>query len=242
MKRIVLAMALGSVAMTGRAGQMVGTDSEALPAPKETTLVSLKGYDKVTFDFEKVELSPPHWGFEIGSDGVGKYYEKAAAAGGDASGSGGVDVQVSASTMAMLRAGAERGGMACETKAKHIAQTGMKVLTYWKGDVPWACTFNYPDNAGVMKTGDAFQAMAETMQCGERLQHDHRFDRLALDAEVDELATEVKDGRAIEVQNIAPALKSIVDDERVMERVRRKAARLLQDAGAVVSATGESAR
>jgi hypothetical protein len=33
-----------------------------------------------------------------------------------------------------------------------------------------------------------------------------------------------------------------VDDERVMERVRRKAARLLQDAGAVVSATGESAR
>jgi hypothetical protein len=47
---------------------------------------------------------------------------------------------------------------------------------------------------------------------------------------MDSLISENKDGRAIELQNIAPVLQSIVDDDRVMERVRRKAARLLQDA------------
>jgi hypothetical protein len=81
-----------------------------------------------------------------------------------------------------------------------------------------------------MDTAAAFQAIAETMQIGATLQHLHRFDRLGLDAEMDTLAAEAKEGNAIEMQNIAPTLQSIVDDERVIERVRRKAARLLQPA------------
>jgi hypothetical protein len=76
----------------------------------------------------------------------------------------------------------------------------------------------------------AFEAIAETMQYGARLQHEHRFDRLSLDAEIDSLVAEAKEGRAIELQNIAPVLQSIVDDDRVIDRVRRKTARLLQDA------------
>jgi uncharacterized protein (UPF0147 family) len=47
---------------------------------------------------------------------------------------------------------------------------------------------------------------------------------------MDALVSENAAGRAIEIQNIARTLQSIIDDDRVMERVRRKAARLLQDA------------
>jgi hypothetical protein len=235
MKRILVGLVFAFGAMRGGAGQMVGTDPQTLPVSKEASQVSLKGYDKVTFEFEKVELTPPRWSIEVGNDGVGRYYEKVGSAAVEAPASGEAGLHVSAGTMALLKAGAERGGAACETKAKHIAQTGKRVLTYWKGDVPWACTFNYSDNAGVMKTGDAFQAIAETMQYGERLQHEHRFDRLALDAEVDSLEAAMKQGTAIEVQNIAPALKSVLDDERVMERVRRKVARILLASGAVVN-------
>ena len=73
-------------------------------------------------------------------------------------------------------------------------------------------------------------AMAETLQMGERLAHERRFDRLGLDATLDSLIDEVKGGRAIEVQNIAPVLQGIVGDERLMERVRSKAAHLLESA------------
>lgn len=42
------------------------------------------------------------------------------------------------------------------------------------------------------------------------------------------LEEEIKAGRAIEVGNIAPTLRSIAEDPRVIDRVRRKAARMLE--------------
>ena len=40
----------------------------------------------------------------------------------------------------------------------------------------------------------------------------------------------VKDGRAIELRNIAPALQSIAVDSEVLQRVRNKAMELLKQA------------
>ncbi len=73
-----------------------------------------------------------------------------------------------------------------------------------------------------------FEALGETMRFGERLNAKLRFDRLGLDADMDGLQSAVTDGRAIEVGNIIPVLQKVQDDERVMERVRRKAGLLLQ--------------
>ena len=81
-----------------------------------------------------------------------------------------------------------------------------------------------------------FQAIAETMQRGERLQHDLRYDRLGLDAEMESLVAAKESGSAIEIGNIAPVLQALVEDDHVIDRVRRRAARLLQDAGAPVPA------
>jgi hypothetical protein len=104
------------------------------------------------------------------------------------------------------------------------------------GSDAWsACTFNYSDDKALMDAVAGFQAIAATMQTGARLQHAHRYDRLALDADMDSLGEAVKNGTAIELENIAPVLQSIVDDERVIDRARRKAARLLQDAPAAAS-------
>ena len=76
----------------------------------------------------------------------------------------------------------------------------------------------------------AFQAIAETIQIGDKLKHDHRFDHLGLDADLDELTAEAKQAGRSELQNIAPILQSIVDDDEVMASARRKARSLLQDA------------
>ena len=118
----------------------------------------------------------------------------------------------------------------CETHIKKLAQTGKKTLQSFSGDEVVECSFNYSDDATVNRATSVFQAIAETMQFGERLAKEHRFDRLGLDAEIDSLAVEAKAGRAIELENIAPVLLEIGKDERVMERVRMKAARLLQSA------------
>lgn len=119
----------------------------------------------------------------------------------------------------------------CETHLKKLAQTGKKTLQSFAGDEVVECSFNYSDDATVSRAATVFQAIAETMQFGERLAKLHRFDRLGLDAEIDSLEVEAKAGRAIELGNIAPVLLDIGKDERVMERVRLKAARLLQTAG-----------
>jgi hypothetical protein len=146
-----------------------------------------------------------------------------------------VFLTVSVATMQRLLAAhdvvlrdAATGG--CGTRHKNIASTGKKTLIFSDGDQKFSCEFDYSDDAKVEDGAAAFQAMAETLQFSDRLDHAHRFDRLGLDAEMDALVSENAAGRAIEIQNIARTLQSIIDDDRVMERVRRKAARLLQDA------------
>jgi hypothetical protein len=72
-----------------------------------------------------------------------------------------------------------------------------------------------------------FQAIAFTMDEGRKLDFLHKYDRLGLYSEMDALIHEVEEKRAMELENITPALTSIVADEALMQRVREKAARLL---------------
>jgi hypothetical protein len=144
-------------------------------------------------------------------------------------------LKVAAASLPSVRSGL------CETKLKHLAQTGRKTIIIVTKDASPQCEFNYSDDERVNAAESAFQAIAETMQYGDRLQREHRYDRLGLDAEIDSLTSEAQAGRAIELQNIAPVLQSILEDDRVMERVRRKAGRLLQQAG-VASAPDSSPR
>jgi hypothetical protein len=116
----------------------------------------------------------------------------------------------------------------CETREKHIAQTGRKEITYAAPERLVSCVFNYSEDERLNQSAHTFIALAETVQIGNELARRHRFDRLGLDAEMDVLTDMLRDERALEVRNIAPVLQAILDDERVMERVRRKAAHLLE--------------
>ncbi len=119
----------------------------------------------------------------------------------------------------------------CETHAKHLAQTGTKTLRYAGDGAVAECTYNYSDDDRVNTATSLFLALGETLQYGDRLAAKLRFDRLGLDAEVASLQSALDSGQAMQVGNIAPVLEAIQNDERVMERVRRKAARLLEGAG-----------
>jgi hypothetical protein len=121
----------------------------------------------------------------------------------------------------------DRFNVACASKAKNIADTGTKSLSYSGPDGTGSCTYNYSENKDVEELTGIFQGMAETMDEGRALDRLHRFDRLGLDAAMAFLAQEVSAGRALEVGTIAASLRSIADDADVMQRVRARARTLL---------------
>jgi hypothetical protein len=178
------------------------------------------------------EQKQPSWIILVQSDGTGLYWPTLTAKFGQ------IPVRLSEATWKRVHGGAAAiEGNRCETKQKNIAKTGMKDVDYQggaTGSPDATCTFNYSDDAGLNDAVAALESMVSTMQFGDRLQHELRYDRLGLDAEIDSLAEEVKNGSAIEAQNIAPVLQSLIDDDRVMERVKRKAAHLLEGAGIAV--------
>ena len=171
------------------------------------------------------------WKVRLQADGAGMYSE------GTPADTKQMPLTVSPATLERLKQGehAAKSGK-CETKAKNVAKTGEKTIRYEAEEKTAECTFNYSDDAGLMGTTAAFLAIADTMQRGERLQHELRYDRLGLDAEMESLVAAQKDGSAIEIGNIASILQTLVSDDHVIDRVRRRAARLLQDSGLPVPA------
>ncbi len=121
----------------------------------------------------------------------------------------------------------------CESREKNVADTGAKTLTYTAADTTLTCTYNFTENKAVAALTETFQGIAQTLDAGRTIEFKHRFDRLGLDKELSYLTEEVQSGRALEVATIAPVLQSLCDDQQVMERVRRRAAGLLQTSASV---------
>lgn len=192
---------------------------------------------QVRFDFERVGLPVPKFSLVVREDGSGTYQARVSTVSGGASQAATaapppVDrpIQISPSTTGMIFKTArslDRFNIECASKAKNIANTGQKVLSYTGSDGKGSCSYNYSENKSITQLTEMFQAIAFTMDEGRKLEFMHRFDRLGLYSEIDALDREVGEKRALELGNIAPALKSIIADEELMQRVREHAARLL---------------
>ncbi len=115
----------------------------------------------------------------------------------------------------------------CEAGGSKIAFQGTKTLIYEGPDVKGACTYNYSPDQKIQWLTNQLMGMAATLEEGRRLAVEHAHGRLTLDAELETLATLVKEGEATELGNIAPILQTIAADENVMLRARRRAQVLL---------------
>ncbi len=120
----------------------------------------------------------------------------------------------------------------CESTAKNIAKTGVKALTFTSAGPVATCRWNYTEDKNVIAMAKTFEGIALTLDEGRKLSQDHKYDRLALDPDVQFLFDSVKQGTAIELGTIAPTLHAIADDPQVLERVRSKAEKLLSQAAA----------
>jgi hypothetical protein len=220
--KIACAMVLLAVAMPGWVrGQ------EAAPAQNSAT---------VSFAFERAGVQVPKFTMRIGEDGSGSYQGEEAAPvspyPGVSTPPQPIDRQFTVSNATAhrifaLARDAGRFNIACASKAKNIADTGKKTLSYKGADGEGSCMYNYSENKSVAQITEIFQGIAATMDEGRELDHLHRYDRLGLDAALEFLAHQVAEGRALEVGTIQTTLRSIAADTEVMQRVRTRANALL---------------
>lgn len=195
---------------------------------------------EVSFQFERPGLAVPRFTIVVREDGTGTYRgEEAPVSGGPGSSAVGTTsagrpinrpMKFSPATYELIFKTArslDYFNIPCASKAKNIADTGKKTLSYTGPDGHGSCLYNYSENKSVTQLTETFQAIAFTMDEGRKLEFMHRYDRLGLYSEMDTLMHEVEERRAIEIGNITPALTAIVADEALMQRVREKAAKLL---------------
>lgn len=192
----------------------------------------------VRFIFENTKLQPARYVMDIYEDGTGHFHSNPGMAA--ASDPGGItaqsldtDIRIEEPLRTFLFKTARSHNffdVACEYAKSKVAFTGKKALMYDGPDGDGSCTFNWSRDQQLVKVADDLIAAAYTLEVGRRLALEREHNRLGLDAELEALQSAVKDGRAQQIQNIAPQLKAIASDESVMERARTRARQLLGDA------------
>ena len=219
---------------------VLGVASFAFGQPVSATDPPAVLQGQVSFQFERAGVPVPRYSLEIHEDGTGRYQADESASVPSPSSSaaqyvGGKHIDrtitLSPATVAKIFKQAralDHFNVACDSKAKNIANTGKKTLSYVGPDGQGSCVYNYSDNKSVAALSDMFLAIAFTMDEGRRLEFLHRYDRLGLDAEMNSLANEAQAGRALELGTIAPTLDSIAGDTALMQRVRLRAEKLLE--------------
>jgi hypothetical protein len=206
------------------------------------TAASAKAPAEVSFQFDRTGLPVPRFTLRLKEDGTGRYEADQAEIAATATSMRGQAAQhidrpinLSKGTVAKIFKAARTlnyFNIECASKLKNIADTGKKTLSYSGADGSGSCVYNYSENKTVGTLTDTFLAIAYTIDEGRRLEFLHRYDRLGLDSEMISLAQEVEAGRALELGTISPALASIADDTAVIQRVRLKAQKMLEQVAA----------
>jgi hypothetical protein len=195
---------------------------------------------EVSFQFERAGLPVPQFTIQLLENGAARYEAEQAerpstitSVRGEAAQHIDRTLMLSPSTVAkVFKAARELNefNVVCASKLKNIADTGKKMLTYSAADGHGSCEYNFSENKSVTMLTDIFLGIAYTMDEGRRLEFLHRYDRLGLDAEMITLSQEVDAGRALELGTIASTLAAIADDTAVLQRVRLRATRMLEQA------------
>ncbi|MGA3132573.1 MAG: hypothetical protein ABSD59_17350 [Terracidiphilus sp.] len=185
-------------------------------------------------DFSNPGLSPAQWTLTLRPDGSGHFRSQVGKATGDgaqaiAAPAVDRDIQVSAAYAGRVFEAAAHHrwfNEACESHLK-VAFQGWKTLTYTGPQGQGSCTFNFSREKEIQDLGDSLEAVAETILEGARLELLLQHDRLGLDAEMEFLTEAVGDGRAQQICVISDILERLVQDDAVLERVRKRARMLL---------------
>jgi hypothetical protein len=115
-----------------------------------------------------------------------------------------------------------------DSHLKRIAQTGNKTLVYTSSTRHGSTSYNWSQNTNVQELTRLFLAIAATLDYGRKLYFQYRFDKLGMNARLNELQ-EIKANHSVEELNaISPILRKIADDPDMMHISRQTAQQLLR--------------
>jgi hypothetical protein len=115
---------------------------------------------------------------------------------------------------------------------KHLAFTGAKTIRYDAPGQSTEASYNYSSVSAVTNLTVIFQDMSGALEFGRRLEHDFRFQKLALDDVLKQLEQEVNEGHLKQTFVIAPILQKIADDPATINVSRARAQKILAKASA----------
>ncbi|MGD0444308.1 MAG: hypothetical protein ABSA39_10270 [Edaphobacter sp.] len=203
---------------------------------------SAKTPAEVSFQFDRKGLPVPQFTLRIREDGTGRYEADQGEIPATPNSMRGQAAQhidrtlnlTSANVAKIFKAARSLNhfNIECASKLKNIADTGKKTLTYTGADGSGSCTYNYSEIKPVDTLTNEFLAIAYTIDEGRRLEFLHRYDRLGLDAEMISFGQEFDAGRSIELGTITPTLAAIAGDTALIQRVRLKAQKMLEQIAA----------
>jgi hypothetical protein len=231
------AMALTALACCAVTGAQSASDTK--PAEARSAATANGGHAVFTFEFvrDAVGVPVPKYKVVIHEDGSATYEGEAlpprtryGVAVSPESIPFHHDMNLSPATTARifdLSAQLDHFNSTCASKAKNIADTGTKTVTYSGADGKGSCTYNFTEIKELASLTQLIQGIAETLDEGRELDRLHRYDRLGLDSVMTFFQQEVAAGRAIELQTISDSLRAITADNDLLARVRAKASALL---------------
>jgi hypothetical protein len=215
--------------------------SSALPAAGAND--GLPGQEttaEIRFTYENPKLQPQKYVLTVQEDGTGHYQSEGGGPPNDAEGAAAASaepedrpIHISKEIRDAMFASARKNKLfasSCEDGGKNIAFQGTKTLTYKGPEGTGSCMYNWSKNSQINKLTEQFQAIAVTLEEGNKLKRQYEHGRLSLDSELEFLDQMVHDGRALEVENIAPILQTIAGDDAVLKRAQRRAQTLLEAA------------
>jgi hypothetical protein len=194
---------------------------------------------RIVFTFDHPQLQPARYTIAIDESGAGHFTSEPGPVAADQS--DGIvpapldrPIQIDDS----LRAGLFRYarthnffGSPCSTTRSGLAFIGNKTFTYTGADGKGSCSFVWAADPTLQRISDQLGAVAFTVEEGWRLDIEVQHDRLGLDAELENLQDAVQNQRASDLPNIASQLQAIAEDQRVMDRARKRAVALLARCG-----------
>ncbi len=208
---------------------IVMATSVTLPAQ-----VPVSASARIVYTFEHPQLQPARYTITIEESGAGRFASQPGPVSDDNDGVFPTPVDRPIELDNSLRVSLFRYARAhnlfaagCTNANSRLAFTGNKTLTYSGPDGSGSCTFVWAGDAELQRISDNLGAVAYTIEEGRRLDVEFRHDRLGLDAELASLQDAVKDRRAEDLPNIADQLQAIAEDQRVMDRARKRALALL---------------
>jgi hypothetical protein len=189
----------------------------------------------VSFKFDFPGANPSHYEIFVAGDGPGSYSSDGKINDqSDAADPVSLEFKLSDETRKQIFDLAKHANYfsgKVDSGRKNLANTGEKTLTYKDANHNSQATYNYSTVVPVQQLTSIFQQLSTTLECGRRLTYFHKYEKLALDDELKSIEELQRGSVFVNVEAIAPVLKSIADDSSVMNVSRARALRLLNSAG-----------